>query len=112
MYVMIYVCLDIWYDIFTFSDFKTKLKILQLSDNHYNYGYGIEVITKDISWELTDDILKQIKYKKLKILDASGYNSKITDEGIKHMQLHTLNATGNSKITDEGQRDLLKNLVF
>jgi len=98
---MIYVCLDIWYDIFTFSDFKTKLKILQLSDNHYNYGYGIEVITKDISWELTDDILKQIKYKKLKILDASGYNSKITDEGIKHMQLHTLNASYNEKITEK-----------
>ena len=29
-------------------------------------------------------------------------NSKITDEGIKHMQLHTLYASRNPKITDEG----------
>ena len=29
-------------------------------------------------------------------------NSKITDEGIKHMQLHTLYASNNSKITDKG----------
>ena len=29
-------------------------------------------------------------------------NPKITDEGIKHMQLHTLYASDNPKITDEG----------
>ena len=33
-------------------------------------------------------------------LYASG-NSKITDEGIKHMQLHTLNASYNEKITEK-----------
>ena len=45
---MIFMCLDIWYEIFAFSDFKTKLKILQLSNNHYNYGYRIDVITEYI----------------------------------------------------------------
>ena len=35
------------------------------------------------------------------MLKASN-NPKITDEGIKHMQLHTLNASYNSKITDRG----------
>ena len=42
----------------------------------------------------------------LHTLYASGYNSKITDKGIKHMQFHTLNASDNSSITDEGLKHL------
>jgi len=103
------LCLDLWSDIIEFSEFEIKLKILKLSDSHYNYGFIIKEIPENNN--LTNNILKQKKYHKLQNLTIC-HNKKITDEGIKHMQLHTLNATGNSKITDEGQRDLLKNLVF
>ena len=44
---------------------------------------------------------KGIKHMQLHTLYAS-YSSNITDEGIKHMQLHTLYASGNPNITDEG----------
>jgi hypothetical protein len=51
---------------------------------------------------ITDD---GIKHMTLHTLHAS-QNSKITDEGIKHMSLHTLHARGNSHITDEGIKNM------
>ena len=47
--------------------------------------------------KITDDGIKDMQ---LHTLYASDF-SKITDKGIKHMQLHTLNASYNSKITDK-----------
>jgi len=76
------MCLDIWNHIVDYSDFKTKLKILKLSIDYYNYSYIISEITFDHS-KLTDDILRQKKYIKMKILNAFN-NEKITDEEIKH----------------------------
>ena len=39
-------------------------------------------------------------------------NSKITDEGIKHMQLHTLDASYNQKITDEGIKHMQLHTLY
>ena len=71
------------------------------------YGYGCiinavcELCENDEDKILDDDILIYLSnYVEIDKLNASE-NSKITDEGIKHMQLHTLTCYG-SKITDEG----------
>src|SRR3989344_4613517 len=96
----------------------------QFLDRIYGYGCIInavcELCEKDEDKILDDDILiylsnyveidklnashnnitnDGIKHMQLHTLDAS--NSNITDEGIKHMQLHTLDASS-SKITDDG----------
>jgi len=102
--------LDIWSHIIELSNFKMKLKILKLSYSHYNYDFIIKEISINTTY-LTDDILKQKKYHKLHTLNASN-NSKITDEGIKHMQLHTLNANGNKKITDEGIKHMQLHTLY
>ena len=39
-------------------------------------------------------------------------NLKITDEGIKHMQLHTLYASNNPKITDEGIKHMQLHTLY
>jgi len=39
-------------------------------------------------------------------------NDKITDEGIKHMQLQTLDASHNKKITDEGIKHMQLHKVY
>jgi len=93
--------LDIWSFIIELSDFEMKLKILRLSQNHYDYGFAIEEIPQNLCYKLTNSILKQKKYHRLHTLDVSK-NSEITDEGINHMQLRILYASGNEKITDEG----------
>jgi len=82
--------LDIWSYIIEVSDFEMKLKILRLSQHHYDYGFAIEKIPQNLYYKLTNSILKQKKYHRL----------------------HTLDASWNNRITYKGQRDLLKNLVF
>ena len=77
----------------------------QFLDRIYGYGCIInavcELCEKDEYKILDDDILIYLSnYVEIDKLTASE-NKKITDEGIKHMQLHTLNAMF-SKITDEG----------
>ena len=71
------------------------------------YGYGCiinavcELCEKDEDKIIDDDLLIYLSsYVEIDKLDASN-NNKITDKGIKHMQLHTLDAR-HSKITDEG----------
>jgi len=88
---------DCWYVIFHFldGDILTQLRIrstckelnrLQITDL-YNIDYKYKT-------KLSDDILKTFKY--LKYLCSYG-NNKITDEGIRHMNLHTLDAYDNEK---------------
>src|SRR3989338_6054756 len=77
----------------------------QFLDRIYGYGCIInavcELCEKDEYKILDDDILIYFSnYVEIDKLDASE-NNKITDGGIKHMQLHTLNAF-NSRITDKG----------
>jgi len=57
--------------------------------------------TLDVSGNhsITDQGLKHLNLHTLK---ASMEQCNITDDGIKHMDLHTLYATENNKITDEG----------
>src|SRR3989338_10162255 len=74
-------------------------------DRIYGYGCIINAVCnlceKDEHKILDDEILIYLSsYVEIDKLDVS-YNTKITDEGIKHMQLHTVNAFY-SKITDEG----------
>ena len=103
--------LDIWSFIIELSDFEMKLKILRLSQNHYDYGFAIEEIPQNLCYKLTNSILKQKKYHRLHTLDVSK-NSEITDEGIKHMQLHTLYASGYSRITDEGIKHMQLEILY
>jgi uncharacterized protein YlbG (UPF0298 family) len=56
---------------------------------------------------LTDIKLQEYKY--VKWLDAS-FNDNITDEGIKHMSLHTLHACWNYNITDKGIKHSVQSL--
>src|SRR3989344_2712931 len=77
----------------------------QFLDRIYGYGCIInavcELCEKDEYKILDDDILIYFSnYVEIDKLDASE-NNKITDGGIKYMQLHTLHASG-SQITDEG----------
>ena len=63
------------------------------------YFYGVKIIDfYNFAWynksNLSDTIIKN--YKKIKYLDARG-NSNITDEGIKHMQLKSLDASDNQR---------------
>ena len=76
----------------------------QFLDRIYGYGCIInavcELCEKDEYKILDDDILIYFSnYVEIDKLDAS-YNNKITDGGLKHMQLHTLRAS--EYMTDEG----------
>src|SRR3989344_1239613 len=77
----------------------------QFLDRIYGYGCIIDAVCKlcekDKDKILNDELLIYLSnYIEIDKLDAS-YNNKITNEGIKHMQLHTLDARY-SHITDEG----------
>src|SRR3989344_5709591 len=77
----------------------------QFLEHIYGYGCIINAVCnlceKDKNNILDNDILIYLStYVEIDKLDASE-NNKITDEGIKHMQLHTLDAMC-SQITDEG----------
>ena len=84
---------EIWQIIFNKLCFISKIhmkicchlfyKILEIND-FYN-------IDEYYLMKLTDDIISKYNITML------NNNSKITDEGIKHMQLHTLNANGIQK---------------
>lgn len=52
-----------------------------------------------------------IKHMKLKVLDASG-NKKITDEGIKDMQLEKLYIVHNENITNEGIKNMYLHTLY
>ena len=77
----------------------------QFLDRIYGYECIINAVChlceNDQQKILDDDILIYLSnYVKIDKLDAS-YNNKITDEGIRHMKLYTLDAL-RSNITDEG----------
>src|SRR3989344_5910218 len=87
----------------------------QFLDRIYGYGCIInavcELCEKDEYKILDDDILIYLSnYVEIDKLDVSN-NNKITDEGIKHMQLHTLYAES-SKITDEGIKHMQLHTLY
>ena len=77
----------------------------QFLDRIYGYGCIIDAVCnlceKDENKILDDDLLIYLSnYVEIDKLDASD-NNKITDEGIKHMKLHKLNAIHSSITTNE-----------
>ena len=87
----------------------------QFLDRIYGYGCIInavcELCEKDEDKIIDDDLLIYLSsYVEIDKLDASD-NDKITDEGIKHMLLHTLNAKG-SDITDEGIKHMQLHTLY
>ena len=88
---------DIFRLIFDLSNFLTKIN-LKTSSNIFS-KYSLGKIPKKYCYLLTDEIIKNMN---LHTLDASN-NNKITDEGINNMKLreaiHTLHAISNNKIT-------------
>ena len=87
----------------------------QFLDRIYGYGCIIDAVCKlcekDKDKILNDELLIYLSnYIEIDKLDAS-YNNKITNEGIKHMQLHTLDARY-SHITDEGIKHMQLHTLY
>jgi hypothetical protein len=103
---------DVWYHIFHLldGDLLSQLRIKTLYKEicvlHVTDLYNIEYKYK---MNLTDNIL--VNFRNVKLLYA-GWNSKITDDGIKHMILHTLHASNNQKITDEGIKHMTLHTLY
>ena len=89
---------DIIYEISYYCDFLVKHRLKLLNKISYQ-TMGITYIPRKYKYQLNDGILK--KYSELKFLNVLCHRN-ITDEGIKHMNLHTLYASTNCGITDEG----------
>src|SRR5438445_12871210 len=93
--------IELFQIILGFSNFECQIRLAQLNkylhDNLQIYDF-LNIDTKYLQL-LSNNILKKCKY--IKQLNASD-NPNITDEGIKHMKLHTLYAARNEYITDEG----------
>ena len=98
---------DIYQEILEQTDFLTQIRLTQLCKHFYNNLkiYDFYTINYKYLNLLSDDILKNYKY--IRKLDAFD-NPRITDEGIKHLSLHTLYAAvpnkymDNPTITDTG----------
>src|SRR5438445_4973844 len=86
--------------ILKFSDFLSQIRLTQLSRYlHKNLKiYDFYDIDSKYLRLLSNDIIKN--YKHIKKLNINCSN--ITNEGISHLNLHTLNTGSNSLITDEG----------
>src|SRR5438445_3225410 len=81
--------------IYDFYNIQTKYILLLSDDILKNYRY----IKKLNAYNITD---KGISHINLHTLNAACYGCQITNNGILHMNLHTLIATCNNNITDEG----------
>ncbi len=97
---MLGLCVNIWTVIFNKLDLLSQLRFRITCTYFYNNIhvtdlYNIPKIYKD---RLNDKIIKQ--YKHLKLLDASGWNCKVSGVAIQELSLHTLNASRNPSICD------------
>jgi hypothetical protein len=91
--------INIIYLIFGFLIFPSKIKFRSIS----KYMHKLEIhdfynIRKKYLNLLDDKIL--LNYPFIKYLNASGYYCKISDEGIKQLNLKKLNVCDNQKITN------------
>ena len=92
------------------STFRTKMNLLMLNKytnknlkiySFYDilvYSFNGVIEKPHISHIITSNVLKRFKY--LQVLNIS-MNNKISDEDIKHMNLHTLYTNAISKISDK-----------
>ena len=103
--------IELYQEILERSDFKCQIRLTQLNNCLYNNLriYDLFNIDECYSKLLSDNILKNYKY--IKKLDAHS-NLNITDEGISHMNLHTLSALNNSKITDDGIKHMNLHILY
>jgi hypothetical protein len=85
--------LDLWqFCVIDYLEYKDQSKLVKLIS-------GLQLTNLIGMKGLTDTKLQKFKF--VKFLHA-GCNNKITNEGIKHMNLHTLYARYNENITDKG----------
>ncbi len=84
-----------------------KKYLCKLNDNIIKTFIGIKFLNASFP-NVTDS---GIKHLKLHTLNASD-NPKITDNGIKHMRLHTLDASHNEKIIDNGIKYMQLHILF
>ena len=89
---------------FEYCDGNDQIKLKKLYYNGCLEITDLYNVANNIKHNLCDNDLKY--FKKLKKLDASCSNEKITDDGIRNMNLHTLDASFNSKITDDGIKNM------
>src|SRR5438445_1970588 len=92
------------------SNFKCQIRLTQLNKYLSNNLKIYDFCHIDATYLklLSNSILKNYKY----ITKLSTYmNNKITDEGIKHMKLHTL-FVSNDNITDEGIKHMNLRKLF
>src|SRR5438445_107159 len=97
--------IELYQEILERSDFKCQIRLTQLckylSNNLKIYDF-FHIYPTYLNI-LSNNILKNYKYiKKIFIYD----NNNITDEGISHMNLHTLYTHTKSKITDNGIKNM------
>src|SRR5690242_14486316 len=89
--------IELYQEILERSDFITQIRLYQLN-NYFHENLKLnDFYTHKYVYKLNDDILK--RYKHIKYLKA---NPPITDNGIQHLQLHTLDTPFNKRITDNG----------
>src|SRR5439155_25275361 len=95
--------IEIYQEILEYSNYLTQIRLLQVCKYfHDNLKIYIDnLYDSNIKYLhlLSDDIIKN--YKHIRKLDAS-CNEKITNKGIQHLKLHTLNSAWNNNITDDG----------
>ena len=99
--------MDVFNLVFTNKDLLNYiyryLPIETIKHQHVNKFFSEKLIITDLSFhhnginKLNDNILLLTRYKNIIKLNASN-NPKITDNGIKHMMLHTLNTYNNPNI--------------
>src|SRR5438445_4539904 len=98
---MMELLIELYQEILERSDFICQIRLTQLSRCIHNNLKIYDFYNIDSTYLLSDDILKNYKY--IKKLHTSNTSQILTDKGLKHLNLHTLNAEGyHSKITDEG----------
>src|SRR5438309_1400280 len=93
--------IEIYQEILERSRFLVQIRLAQLC-KYFNKMLSISDFCNIAYYyrcRLTDNILKN--YNCVKKLDISFFNL-VTNDGISHMNLHTLHVYGNSKITNDG----------
>jgi len=102
---MLILPIEVWQLILELCSLPTQLNLTVACKlfNHRLHIIDFNNIENEYKHKLTNDILK--RYQHLKHLDASD-NLKISNQGIKHLNLDTLNAENNDRITDRGLRHL------
>ena len=69
--------IDIYQSIIRFCDIVTTIRIYKLNKYIYNNLYVYKLVIRKANGNIINDILKQEKYKKLKIIEIKDYNESL-----------------------------------